>query len=169
MGNTLLSQSIKANTIRLYLKAVAMLCEPRHLMNPLVSLSGATSSWVEAVIQGQHRWESMPNRQKPVIIKMILQVCKVAKKEHEDSCLAAFTDWLIIGIYTGNRKSEWAQESHIGCSGTFAAWDVTLGGDESSKAFTQKDFVLLGKNGKCLYSTDSAQVVDRDVEFLETR
>eukprot|EP00957_Ditylum_brightwellii_P191245 14562099-Ditylum_brightwellii.AAC.1 len=35
MGNTLLSQSIKANTTRLYLKAAAILSEPRHLMNPL--------------------------------------------------------------------------------------------------------------------------------------
>eukprot|EP00957_Ditylum_brightwellii_P203750 15336029-Ditylum_brightwellii.AAC.1 len=100
MGNTLLSQSIKANIIRLYLKAAAMLCEPRCLMNPLVSLSGANSSWIEAVIQEQHRWESTPSRQEPVTIEMILQVYKVAKKEHEDSCMTAFRDWLIIGIYT---------------------------------------------------------------------
>eukprot|EP00957_Ditylum_brightwellii_P099903 7612857-Ditylum_brightwellii.AAC.1 len=69
----------------------------------------------------------MPNRQEPVTIEMILHVYKMAKKEHEDSCMAAFRDWLIIGMYTSNRKSEWAQENHIGCSGKFATWDVTLG------------------------------------------
>eukprot|EP00957_Ditylum_brightwellii_P110668 8440108-Ditylum_brightwellii.AAC.1 len=133
MGNTLLSQSIKANTIRLYIKAAAMLCGHRCLMNPLVSLFGANSSWIEVVIQEQHRWESMPNRQGPVTIEMILQ------------------------------------EYHTRRSGKLATWDTTLGGDTSSKAFTQKDFVLLGKNGKCLYSSDSVQVVSRDVEFLEIR
>eukprot|EP00957_Ditylum_brightwellii_P154048 11724190-Ditylum_brightwellii.AAC.1 len=71
--------------------------------------------------------------------------------------MAAFRDWMIIGIYAGNGKSEWAQEYHIGFSGKFVTWDVTLGGDWSSKVFTQKDFVLLGKNGKRLYSCDSAQ------------
>eukprot|EP00957_Ditylum_brightwellii_P040211 3042305-Ditylum_brightwellii.AAC.1 len=73
MENLLLSQSIKANTIRLYLKTVAMLSEPRCLMNPFVSLSGSKSSWIEAIIQEQHRWESMPSRQEPVTIEMILQ------------------------------------------------------------------------------------------------
>eukprot|EP00957_Ditylum_brightwellii_P117852 8990619-Ditylum_brightwellii.AAC.1 len=88
MGNTLLSQSIKANTIRLYLKAATMLSEPRHIMNPLVSLSGTQSSWIEGVIQEQHRWESMPNKQEPVTVEMVLQVCKMAKNEHEDSFIA---------------------------------------------------------------------------------
>eukprot|EP00957_Ditylum_brightwellii_P062419 4737000-Ditylum_brightwellii.AAC.1 len=73
MSNTLLSDSIKANTIMLYLKAADMLCEPRHLMNPLVSLFGVNSSWVEVVIQEQCRCEYMPNRQEPVTIEMILQ------------------------------------------------------------------------------------------------
>ena len=105
MGNTLLSQSIKSNTNRLYLKAAAMLSEPRRLMNPLVSLSGSKSSWIEAIIQEQRRWESMPNRQEPVIVAMVLQVCKRAKNKHKDSFIIAFRDWLIIGMYTGNRKS----------------------------------------------------------------
>eukprot|EP00957_Ditylum_brightwellii_P076361 5803597-Ditylum_brightwellii.AAC.1 len=73
MGNTLLSQSIKANNIRLYLKAAAMLSEPRSLMNPLVSLAGTKSSWIEAVIPEQCRWESVPNRQEPVTVEIVLQ------------------------------------------------------------------------------------------------
>ena len=169
MGNTLLSQSIKSNTIRLYLKAASMLSEPRRLMNPLVSLSGSKSSWIEAIIQEQRRWELMPNRQEPVTVAMVLHVCKRATNEHDDSFISAFKDWLIIGMYTGNRKSEWAQEHHIGHKGKFATWDEKLGGDGSSKAFTQKDFVLLGKNGRHLYTSDSAKVVSRDVEFLEIR
>eukprot|EP00957_Ditylum_brightwellii_P097821 7449068-Ditylum_brightwellii.AAC.1 len=72
-------------------------------------------------------------------------------------------------MYTGNRKSEWAQEHHTSCKGKFATWDEKLGGDGSSKAFTQKDVVLLGKNSKHLYASDSAKVVSNDVELLEIR
>eukprot|EP00957_Ditylum_brightwellii_P183836 14003311-Ditylum_brightwellii.AAC.1 len=71
---------------------------------------------------------------------MVLQVCKKAKNEHEDSFIAAFRDCLIIGVYAGNRKSGWAQEHHTGHKGKFFTWDERLGGDSSSKAFTQKDF-----------------------------
>eukprot|EP00957_Ditylum_brightwellii_P128897 9832140-Ditylum_brightwellii.AAC.1 len=97
MGNTLLSQSIKSDTIRLYLKVAAMLSVPRRLMNPLVSLSGSKSSCIKVVIQEQCRWESIPNRQEPITIEMVMQVCKIANNEHEDSFIAAFRDWLIIG------------------------------------------------------------------------
>eukprot|EP00957_Ditylum_brightwellii_P005403 412024-Ditylum_brightwellii.AAC.1 len=59
---------------------------------------------------------------------------------------------------TGNKKSEWAQEHHTGHKVKFANWDEKLGGDGSSKAFTQKGFVLLGKNGKHFYASNSAKV-----------
>eukprot|EP00957_Ditylum_brightwellii_P038352 2899149-Ditylum_brightwellii.AAC.1 len=109
----------------------------------------------------------MPNKQEPVTVAMVLHVCKRAKNDHDYSFIAAFWDWLIIGMYTGNRKSEWTQEHHTGHKGKFAIWDEKMGGDGSSKAFTQKDFVLPGKNVKHLYTSDSAKVVNRDVEFPE--
>eukprot|EP00957_Ditylum_brightwellii_P073753 5605189-Ditylum_brightwellii.AAC.1 len=62
----------------------------------------------------------MPNRQEPVIVAMVLQVCKRAKNKHKDSFIIAFRDWLIIGMYTGNRKSDWTQELHTGHKGKFA-------------------------------------------------
>eukprot|EP00957_Ditylum_brightwellii_P104191 7935813-Ditylum_brightwellii.AAC.1 len=111
----------------------------------------------------------MPNRQEPVTVEIVLQVYKRAKTEHENSFIASFRDWLIIGMYTENRKSEWAQEHHTGHKGKFITWDEKLGGYGSSKAFIQKNVVLLGKNGKCLYAFDSAKLMSSDVEFLEIR
>eukprot|EP00957_Ditylum_brightwellii_P152252 11591385-Ditylum_brightwellii.AAC.1 len=61
MDNTLLSQSLKTNTIRLYLKAAA-------------------------IIQEQHRWESVPNRQEPVTVEMVLQ-------EHHTGHKGKFAIW----------------------------------------------------------------------------
>eukprot|EP00957_Ditylum_brightwellii_P119189 9092192-Ditylum_brightwellii.AAC.1 len=71
----------------------------------------------------------MPNRQEPVTVEMVLHVCKRAKNEHDDAFIAAFRDRLIIGMYTGNRKIEWAQEHQTGHKGKFATWDEKLGGD----------------------------------------
>eukprot|EP00957_Ditylum_brightwellii_P023622 1782664-Ditylum_brightwellii.AAC.1 len=83
--------------------------------------------------------------------------------------MAALRDWFIVDIYTGNRKSEWAQDHQISKKGTFAVWDIKRGGDSSSKAFTQKDVVFLGKNGKHCYASDFAIVQDDEVEVVELR
>eukprot|EP00957_Ditylum_brightwellii_P178239 13575647-Ditylum_brightwellii.AAC.1 len=146
-----------------------MLSEPRRIMNPLISLSGSKPSWIEALIQEQGRWESMPNRQEPVTVEMVMQMCKMTKNELEDSFVAVFRDWLIIGMYTENRKSEWAQEHHTDSKGKFTTWDEKIGGDGSSKTFIQKDLVLLGGKVKRIYTSDSAKVVSSEVEFTKIR
>eukprot|EP00957_Ditylum_brightwellii_P023294 1757842-Ditylum_brightwellii.AAC.1 len=110
LGHTLLVKSIKATTMMRYLKAAALLCEPGMLVSPLVSCCSKKSAWVEAIISEQRRWESMSNRQEPLTVDMILHVCNLATRQGEDSLMEALRDWLIIGIYTGNRKSEWVQE-----------------------------------------------------------
>eukprot|EP00957_Ditylum_brightwellii_P047212 3585613-Ditylum_brightwellii.AAC.1 len=69
----------------------------------------------------------MPNRQEPVTLAIVLQVCKRAKNDHDNSFIAAFRDWRISGMYTRNRKSEWAQEHQTGHKGKFATWDEKLG------------------------------------------
>eukprot|EP00957_Ditylum_brightwellii_P166461 12670946-Ditylum_brightwellii.AAC.1 len=50
LGHTLLAKSIKANTIMLYVKTAALLCEPRRLVSPLVSCCGRKSAGYEAII-----------------------------------------------------------------------------------------------------------------------
>eukprot|EP00957_Ditylum_brightwellii_P140243 10685625-Ditylum_brightwellii.AAC.1 len=109
----------------------------------------------------------MPNRQEPLTVDKILHVCNLADRQGADSLMAALRDWLIVGIYTGNRKSEWTQEHNIGRKGDFVIWEKQKGGDGSSKAFIQKGVVFLGKNGKHLYASDSVIVQDDEVEFME--
>eukprot|EP00957_Ditylum_brightwellii_P173163 13182319-Ditylum_brightwellii.AAC.1 len=72
MRHTLLTKSIKSNTMILYLKAAALLCEPRRLVSPLVSCCGRKSAWIKAIISKQRRWEAMPNRQEPLTVDMTL-------------------------------------------------------------------------------------------------
>eukprot|EP00957_Ditylum_brightwellii_P074792 5684058-Ditylum_brightwellii.AAC.1 len=68
-----------------------MLSEPRRLVNPLVSLSGSKASWIEAIIQEQHRWESMSNRQEPVTVTMVLK--SEWAQEHHTSHKGKFATW----------------------------------------------------------------------------
>jgi hypothetical protein len=70
----------------------------------------------------------MPNRQEPLTVDMILHVYNLATRQGEDSLMAALRDWLIVGIYTGNRKSEWAQEHQNSKKGNFAVWGLKKGG-----------------------------------------
>eukprot|EP00957_Ditylum_brightwellii_P178731 13614074-Ditylum_brightwellii.AAC.1 len=69
---------------------------------------------------------------------MILFACNLAAMEDQDFLISALPDWLIVGIYTGNRKSGWAQEHKLGKNNHFTIWDQSIRGDGSSKAFTQK-------------------------------
>eukprot|EP00957_Ditylum_brightwellii_P106533 8128478-Ditylum_brightwellii.AAC.1 len=92
MGHIVLAKSIKSNTIRLYLKAAALLCEPRRLVSPLISCCGSKSAWIEAIISEHKRWKAMLNRQEPLTVDMILFVCNLAVMEDQDSLIAALSD-----------------------------------------------------------------------------
>eukprot|EP00957_Ditylum_brightwellii_P169106 12870871-Ditylum_brightwellii.AAC.1 len=108
MDCTLLAKSINYNTIMLYLKAAALLCEPRRLVSPLVSCCCRKSAWIEAIISEQKRWRLLPNRKEHLTADMILFVCDLADKEGQEFLIAALLDWIIVDIHTRNRKSEWA-------------------------------------------------------------
>eukprot|EP00957_Ditylum_brightwellii_P190907 14536700-Ditylum_brightwellii.AAC.1 len=71
----------------------------------------------------------MPNRQEPLTVDMILRICNLATRQGEDSLVAALRDWFIVGIYTGNRKSEWSQEHKLCRKGDFAVWEKQKGGN----------------------------------------
>eukprot|EP00957_Ditylum_brightwellii_P037526 2838576-Ditylum_brightwellii.AAC.1 len=47
--------------------------------------------------------------------------------------------------------------------------EETKGGDGSSQAFTKKDMIFFGMNGKHLYVSNSAIVKDDEVKCMETR
>eukprot|EP00957_Ditylum_brightwellii_P135630 10342455-Ditylum_brightwellii.AAC.1 len=169
MGHTLLAKSIKSNTIRLYLKAAALLCEPRRLISPPISCCGSKSAWIEVIVSEQRRWEAMPNRQESLTVDMILFACNLVAREDQGSLVVALLNWLIICIYTGNRKSECTQKHKLVRENYIAIWNQSIGGDGSFKAFTEKDLVFLGGKGKHLYASGSAFVKEKYVDFMEIR
>eukprot|EP00957_Ditylum_brightwellii_P168430 12820543-Ditylum_brightwellii.AAC.1 len=91
-GKNLLCMTIKACTVKLYIKAAADLCKPRRLISCIITVDGSNSDCVESVLKEHKRWEEISNRQEPATTKMILLQIKVSLKSNEDTLDAAMRD-----------------------------------------------------------------------------
>ena len=79
---------------------------------------------------------------------MILYIIDKAKNEDNDNGIYhEMDDWLIMGIQTGCRKSEWSQDK----TELNKTKDVHKNIDGSTTAFTANDFQFKGKNNNHLY------------------
>jgi len=84
----------------------------------------------------------MPNRREPITLPMLDYWHEQAKSAHIDSFQAAFFDWMVIGIHTGARKSEWCQDTY-----DYKLFNqIALNPDQTSKAFVASDFSLHNRN-----------------------
>jgi len=108
-GNTLLCRSIKSSTLTTYLDAVAHLYLSHNFANPTRDFTGRTALKIKEVISEQKRWEQMSNRKEPLTWDMVHHHSSFHSLVPPDSLNHAISDWLIVGMYTGFRLSEWAQ------------------------------------------------------------
>ena len=71
------------------------------------------SSLLQDVYSELERWESVPNRREPFSVEMLAaQEAKVIDTQATFlSFDAAFTDWSEVGLFNGNRRAEWCQDS----------------------------------------------------------
>ena len=169
-GETLLFKAIKSNTLNKYLNYAADLCKHRKfydqntktiktIASPLLNSRGERSRHIKLVLDEHRRWEKMPNRREPVTKEMVEFVTNKAHLAPTPDCrYNAMADWLILGMYTGFRLSEWAQEKRSYRNNKFtkhkhgnkfATWNER-GGDCSPKAFILADFEFTGANNKKL-------------------
>jgi hypothetical protein len=118
-GSTLFCRQIRAKTIKLYVKNVAAalaLFGPleRDFRKENPTETGLCPT-LNAIFKEMERWEQMPNRREPFTIEMLDELLAQVKVNQESflSKNAAMTDWLLIGLFTGSRLTEWAQEAYI--------------------------------------------------------
>ena len=148
LGHTLKCMSIKADTMIRYLNAAEELSIPKNIINLSLNFMGKRSHFIEAIIKESKRWEEMPNRKEPLTEEMILYIIKKSKEEDNDNGIYhAMADWLIMGIQTGCRKSEWSQDK----TELNKTKDVHKNIDGSTTAFTANDFQFKGKNSNHLH------------------
>jgi hypothetical protein len=117
-GCTLFCRQIKAKTIKLYIKNVAAalaLFGPHERdfrkENPTDQNMCPT---LNTIFKEMERWEKMPNRREPFTVEMLDELLSqvTANRDSFYSKNAALTDWFCIGLYTGSRLTEWAQEAY---------------------------------------------------------
>ena len=134
-GYTIKATAILPKTLNLYLTAAGITPRPdpttlqkRYTFPPLLS----------DVLNEYKRWHSIPNRREPITLPMLEHWRKLAQWAHEDSFQAAFYDWMVIGLHTGCRKSEWCQDTY-----DYKLFhQIAVNPDQSSKAFVASDFKL---------------------------
>ena len=148
-GQNLLFMSLKSSTIIRYLAAAADLSIPYNQMNPCLDMYGKRSKQINNIITEIKRWENIPNRREPVTKEMIEYISKKGEalsKSEPDNIYSALSDWLILGMQSGFRRKEWAQEH----SYLKKHKDVQRNVDKSVSAFTIKDFEFRGSKNKRL-------------------
>ena len=155
-GQTLLYRAIKTETIKKYLKAATDLSLPFQMMNPALNLLGNQSKYIGDILHEASRWESMPNRREPLTKDMVVYILdKGSAMESADNLYTVMGDWLTLGLQTGARRQEWAQDR----TSLERRNHVDLNVDGSPTAFIESDFEFRGFNGLRL-STDSLPSLD---------
>ena len=101
-------KTIKTSTVNLYLSDTAKLAIFKNLPVPTKNLLNQKSSYIINVTNEHKQWESMPNKRETLTLSTVDFGLKntLANSPEHNTLEAALTDWFIIGMQSGMRKSE---------------------------------------------------------------
>ena len=134
-GSTIKQQLISYSTVILYLKDAGIFKKPHPI---LPSRNLRYPPLLHSILHEFQRWQSIPNRRHPVTLNMIDYLFTLQQHKHPDSYDCALYDWLVLGLHTGHRKSEWCQDTtSFRNSGSFSRSIKN-----TSTAFIAQDFRL---------------------------
>lgn len=148
LGETIKWQHIAYGTIEGYLEAVDKLFTDRT--PPTTSPHEETleyrykKDYISVVMTALQKYEGVKDRRSMISDYMMHYLSGEAQKAPKNSLAQALFDWLVLGRYTGFRRSEWCQTTQT----TFARlldWP-----DQPSKALIITDFVFLDIHGRRL-------------------
>ena len=136
-GETIQGSRIKLRTIRNYLTDVEGLFAATKTNLMIVE----DINYIKIVLDAIKQYEKVPDRRYMIEDSMVIWLYKEAQKESNiDSGLSAIVDWIILGRYTGFRKSEWAQ-STLSSFERIETWE-----GNPPLAMILSDFQFLGPN-----------------------
>jgi len=136
-GHTLSCSTIKSDTISLYLSAAVHHFTALGHPDPTRDPNYRRFYLIESILKEAKRCESVPDRKEPVTWDMIHWLMRRAAGQPHVSLDAAMTDWLVLGMYTGFRISEWATPNSYQSPNVFQ-----LARDGSCLAINATDMVL---------------------------
>ena len=164
----ILSMTLKSDTISRYLCAAADTSIPANMMNSCLDLTGKQSRFIKDILHEIKRWEVMPNRREPItkdIISYIVNKGEGMKKSNPHNIYAVLGDWLILGLQSGFRRKEWAQDrTHLS-----KYRDIQRNVDGSPAAFTMSDWDFRGKKNRRLNQSSNTQIANADSVDIKWR
>ena len=111
------------------------------MMNPTLNLLGNQSKYIGDILHEATRWESMPGRREPLTKDMVVYVLdKGSTMSPADNLYTVMGDWLTLGLQTGTRYQEWAQDR----TALKRVNHVDLNVDGSPTAFIESNFECRG-------------------------
>jgi ABC-type transport system substrate-binding protein len=106
------------------------------------------------------KYESIPKRKEMITDSMFHYIAKLASRSAKDSLTRAMVDWIVLGCYTGFRKSEWCSDHHD----SFDTVDDPNWGDRpTSLPVITNDFSFATESGRRI--PDLASSPDRSITF----
>jgi len=108
LGNTIKSIQVKHRTLQKYIAEATKFYTDRKFPSPQ---AGVKDDLVKPLLQAVKAYESQTNRKEMIYDNMLAHMLKTCSLAHPDSLDAALLDWIILGRYTGARRSEWCQDS----------------------------------------------------------
>ena len=148
-GQTLLGKIVRSATIKNYLKDACSLFKARKIPH----VPPLDTDYIHIILTTLQRYEDVPNRRNMITDDMMHWLLRVAKGLSQDDELVAILDWLILGRYSGFRKSEWCQSS-MSTFETITDWP-----GQPPLAFIFSDFRYLDRNeGRLPYDAPHSEI-----------
>lgn len=152
-GNTIKSIRIKHATLRGYLSAAIGLHSNRNLPDPTDPIF-VKEDLVTPLLQAVKSYESVKNRKETIYDSMLANMLKLVRLQQPHSLESSILDWILLGRFTGARRSEWCQDGP-GIEMT----EPTIAQDTPQpKAFIGEDFRFFDKSGHRIYNLTPAHV-----------
>ena len=114
------------------------------MMNPTLNLLGNQSKYIGDILHEATRWEFMPGRREPLTKDMVIYVLnKGSTMSSVDNIYTVMGDWLTLGLQTGARRQEWAEDRTV----LNRVNHVDLNVDGYPTAFIKSDFEFRDPKG----------------------
>ena len=159
-GDTILGGAIRYTTMKQYLKAACKLFKDRKLS----TYAHDSPDFVRIILDAVKNYEKVPNRRNMITDEMMIWLLSQSTNPStSDDATTAIVDWIILGRYTGFRKSEW-------CQSTLTKFEkITEWPGHPALAFVATDFVLMGPGQQRITITSDTTYtkIIQLVEFVE--
>lgn len=149
LGHTIKSIQVRHGTLQKYIAEATKFYTDRQFPSPQ---AGVKDDLVKPLLQAVKSYESQTNRKEMIYDNMLAHMLKICRLAHPDSLDAALLDWIILGRYTGARRSEWAQDSQ-----TVEMTTPNLANEvPEPKAFIAEDFEFFDSSKRLIHDISSS-------------